>query len=38
MWAALSIAKGYLGMVVEHDATSLEVPRIEKGTDGRAMV
>lgn len=30
---------GYLGvMVVEFDATSEDVPRIEKGTDGRALV
>ncbi|MBI3969856.1 MAG: hypothetical protein HY332_01085 [Chloroflexi bacterium] len=39
LWSALSIKDGYLGVVaVEHDATSTEVPRITKGTDGRALI
>lgn len=38
LWGALPIAKGILTIVViEHDAVSREVPRIPKGTDGRAM-
>ncbi|MGH3281665.1 MAG: hypothetical protein ACRDNW_21350 [Trebonia sp.] len=29
---------GYLAIItVEHDATSLDSPRIQKGTDGRAL-
>lgn len=37
-WSALA-HKGYLGVIaVEHDAESLEVPRIKKGTDGRALL
>lgn len=39
MWKALNIDKGFLAIIaVEHDAESFDVPRIEKGTDGRAMV
>lgn len=31
--------QGYLGIVtVEHDSTSYDVPRISKGTDGRALL
>jgi hypothetical protein len=38
LWGALPIAKGILTVVViEHDAVSRDVPRIPKGTDGRAM-
>lgn len=38
LWGALPIAKGILVVVViEHDAVSRDVPRIPKGTDGRAM-
>jgi len=38
MWSAIP-AKGYLGViVVEHDGESLKVPKIGKGTDGRALV
>lgn len=37
VWRALSIAEGVLAVIeIEHDATSCDVPRIPKGTDGRA--
>lgn len=38
LWSEASLAPlSYFGMVViEHDRTSLDVPRIPKGTDGRA--
>lgn len=39
LFSALHVDTGYLGIVaVEHDATSLDVPRIAKGTDGRALI
>lgn len=39
LWEALPILDGYLGIVaVEHDDTSGSVPRISKGTDGRALI
>jgi hypothetical protein len=39
MWKALPCTQGILDIVVvEHDATSKKVPRIKKGTDGRALV
>jgi hypothetical protein len=39
MWKALNVNEGFLAIIaVEHDAESWDVPRIEKGTDGRAMV
>ena len=39
MWKALNIEEGLLAIIaVEHDYTSTGVPRIEKGTNGRAMV
>lgn len=38
LWRALKVKEGLLGIIaVEHDAVSLDVPRIEKGTDGRAL-
>jgi Restriction endonuclease BamHI len=38
LWKALPCKKGILEIVaVEQDATSRKVPRIEKGTDGRAL-
>ena len=38
LWGAVPITKGILAVVViEHDAVSREVPRIPKGTDGRAL-
>lgn len=38
-WSGLSVRLGYLGILaIEHDATSLEVERIKKGTDGRALI
>lgn len=39
MWKALDIDEGYLAVIaVEHDAESWDVPRILKGTNGRALV
>lgn len=41
LWQALNktINEGILEIIViEHDTTSLDVPRITKGTDGRALV
>ncbi len=39
LWSGINLpSPSYFGMVsVEHDRTSLEVPRIPKGTDGRAL-
>jgi len=38
LWSSLTVKSGYLGVIaVEHDATSKRVPRIGKGTDGRAL-
>lgn len=38
LWKALNIAEGILEIVVvEHDAESVDVPRIPKGTDGRSL-
>jgi len=38
VWRNLSINKGVLAVIeVEHDATSLDIPPIKKGTDGRAL-
>jgi hypothetical protein len=38
VWRNLSIEKGLLAVIeVEHNASSLEVPQIKKGTDGRAL-
>jgi hypothetical protein len=37
-WRAVQVKRGYLGVIaVEHDAASVDVPRIVKGTDGRAL-
>lgn len=39
LWMSIPIKSGYLGIiVVEQDGESLEVPRIKKGTDGRALL
>ena len=38
LWKALSIDDGVLAIIaVEHDGTDPAVPRIRKGTDGRAL-
>ena len=38
LWKSIPCKNGILEIVViEHDATSQEVPRIPKGTDGRAL-
>jgi Restriction endonuclease BamHI len=39
MWRSIPCTQGILEIVViEHDATSTDVPRIPKGTDGRARL
>ena len=38
LWSSVAVECGYLGVIaVEQDGESFEVPRIPKGTDGRAM-
>ena len=38
LWRSLQVEEGLLGVIaVEHDAVSSAVPRIPKGTDGRAL-
>jgi hypothetical protein len=38
LWRAIPVESGVLEIVViEHDAISTEVPRIPKGTSGRAL-
>ena len=38
LWRAVAKTSGYLGIfVVEHDFESTDVPKIRKGTDGRAL-
>ena len=37
LWSSIGATRGYLGILaVEHDGVSESVPRIRKGTDGRA--
>ena len=37
-WQAIQVTEGYLAIMgIEHDALSEKVPRIPKGTDGRAL-
>jgi len=39
LWRALRIDEGVLAVIaIEHDAVSKSVPRIPKGTDGRALL
>ena len=39
LWRSIPCKKGILEIVaIEHDATSTSVPRIPKGTDGRAII
>jgi hypothetical protein len=39
VWRAVNINEGFLEIfVVEHDAIDNNVPRITKGTDGRALI
>lgn len=39
VWRAVEIKEGFLAVfVVEHDALDSSVPRITKGTDGRALI
>jgi hypothetical protein len=39
LWRSISCADGILAVIaVEHDGTSNKVPRITKGTDGRALI
>lgn len=38
LWRSITVSAGYMGIiVVEHDDESENVPRIKKGTDGRAL-
>lgn len=38
LYKAIKIDEGFLGVIaIEHDAISKNVPRIKKGTDGRAL-
>jgi hypothetical protein len=38
LWQALQVEEGLLAIIaIEHDAVSRSVPRIPKGTDGRAL-
>ena len=38
LWSNVVVKRGYLGVIaVEHDAASLKVDPIRKGTDGRAL-
>jgi len=39
LWRALKVEQGLLAVIaIEHDAVSKSVPRIPKGTDGRALL
>ena len=39
LWKSINCENGYFGVIeIEHDGTSIKVPRIEKGTDGRAKI
>jgi hypothetical protein len=39
LWRSLSVPRGLLGVIaVEHDSTNLQVPRIPKLTNGRALI
>nr|WP_275974484.1 restriction endonuclease [Argonema galeatum] len=39
VWRAVNLTEGFLAIfVVEHDAIDSNVPRITKGTDGRALI
>jgi hypothetical protein len=38
LWRSLDVKEGFLAVIaIEHDAVSREVPRIPKGTNGRAL-
>lgn len=38
VWQSLSVSEGVLAVIeIEHDALSVDVPHITKGTDGRAL-
>lgn len=38
LWQSVQIQQGFLAVIeIEHDAESTEVPKIPKGTDGRAL-
>jgi hypothetical protein len=39
LWRTIEVDQGLLGIIaIEHDAVSEDVPRIPKGTDGRALM
>lgn len=38
LWQSVQVQKGFLAVIeIEHDAESADVPKIPKGTDGRAL-
>ncbi|MDI6824861.1 MAG: hypothetical protein QME93_08350 [Bacillota bacterium] len=38
LWQSLRVTRGFLAVIaVEHDGVSKDVPRIPKGTNGRAL-
>lgn len=38
LWQSLICEEGYLAVIsIEHDSVSYDVPKIPKGTDGRAL-
>ncbi len=38
LWRSITVKQGVLAVIeIEHDGTSENVPRIIKGTDGRAL-
>lgn len=39
LWRSIKVDQGFLGIIaIQHDAVSEAVPRIPKGTDGRALM
>ena len=39
LWRALPVSQGLLAVIaIQHDAVSMSVPKIGKGTDGRALI
>lgn len=39
LWESLNVDEGYLAVIaIEHDGVSKDVPKIPKGTDGRALL
>lgn len=39
VWRAVNLTEGFLAIfAIEHDAVDSSVPKISKGTDGRALI